>query len=404
MRPSLSIDSKANRRAHVTLGLVLLSVGTMTLQAQDATPPSSTTNEGWERYDWLQSSTAQQPQTALGGTFNASSGQDLKNPDMVLSKGSLWQEKYGVSYLRPLGDSLSLSCETSAVTLSDGANPYQPQNAGPGDDLYREQKVGLQFQPIQALTLRSNLHDSSSESAMSGDSTVTSGFGVSIDGRLPTNAVLTLNLNSDRTGTDMTSPNAVHNTTYDAQLSQPLGKVPLTAVLKGHYEETITPGTPAATTQMPSLEQSLVWKPLQETTLQMGLRQQQYQSYPGITNELNDALFADWSQTLLPTVSWHSYAEVLNSRSLVDDAPASPLASGANGTPQATGPGSNASLTSVLPLSLTDQTLTFSTGPSFKVQKDLSASIEYSSRWDQAPSSGSVAPDQRVSVSLKGSF
>ena len=60
-------------------------------------------------------------------------------------------------------------------------------------------------------------------------------------------------------------------------------------MLKGHYEETGSGGAPA--TSLPSMEQSLVWKPVGETTLQMGLRQQHYQDFPGVTNELNETLF-----------------------------------------------------------------------------------------------------------------
>ena len=119
---------------------------------------------------------------------------------------------------------------------------------------------------------------------------------------------------------------------------------------------------------------------------------------------MNEALFADWSQKVLDNVSWHSYAEVLNSKGLLDQAPGAPISSGANGTPQATTPGSNASPTSSLPLSIEDQTVTFSTGPSVQLQKDISASLEYSNRWDKNPAPGSTGQEQRVSVSLKGTF
>jgi hypothetical protein len=138
--------------------------------------------------------------------------------------------------------------------------------------------------------------------------------------------------------------------------------------------------------------------------LQAGLRQQQYQEYPGVDHELNEALFADWSQKVVDDVTWHSYAEVLNSRGLLDQAPAAPIASGANGTAQATAPGSTASVTSSLPVSIDDQTLTFSTGPSFRLEKDISASVEYSDRWDKNPAPGTTGEEQRVSVSLKGTF
>jgi len=123
-----------------------------------------------------------------------------------------------------------------------------------------------------------------------------------------------------------------------------------------------------------------------------------------LRHQLNEALFADWSQKLVDNVSWHSYAEVLNSRGLLDQAPASAIATGTNGTAQATAPGSNASLTSSLPISIDDQTLTFSTGPSFVLEKDISASVEYSNRWDKNPAPGSIGQEQRVSVSVKGTF
>jgi hypothetical protein len=110
------------------------------------------------------------------------------------------------------------------------------------------------------------------------------------------------------------------------------------------------------------------------------------------------------SQSLAEGLSWHSYAELLNTKGLYDQAPGSPLASGANGTPQATLPGSNAGLTDSMPLSFEDQTLTFSTGPTVQLQKDISASLEYSNRWDKNPAAGSAGNEQRVSVSVKGTF
>ena len=73
-------------------------------------------------------------------------------------------------------------------------------------------------------------------------------------------------------------------------------------------------------------------------------------------------------------------------------------------TPQATTPGSNAGLTSSMPLSFEDQTVTLSTGPTVQLQKDISASLEYSNRWDKNPSAGNTGNEQRVSVSVKGSF
>ena len=61
----------------------------------------------------------------------------MKDPSTVLSTGTLWQEKYDAVYTQRLADTLSLSCETSAVMLSDDS-----------EDLSRGQKAGFQFQPV----------------------------------------------------------------------------------------------------------------------------------------------------------------------------------------------------------------------------------------------------------------
>jgi len=386
MRASFFINSMT--RGFAIFGLAVLLMGSA--RAQD-TIQSGTNPNSWQGYDWLKPAEDQQRQTASGETFHATAGQNVTDPFSVLSTGSLWQEKYGAVYTRRLADTLSLSCETSAVVLSDDS-----------EDLSRIQKVTFQFQPIEQLTLRGDLHDSESDAPLPADSTITGGAGFSAESHLPLNAVLTLGLRSDHTSADAPSGLDAQTNAYDAQIQQPIGQLPLSAILKGHYEGTSTGGAPA--TSLPSVEQSLVWKPLQETTLQMGLRQQQYQEYPGVDHQLNEALFADWSQKVVGDVTWHSYAEVLNSRGLLDQAPAAPLASGANGTPQATTPGTNTNLTSSLPISIDDQTLTFSTGPSFRLEKDISASVEYSNRWDKNPIPGSIGQEQRLSVSLKGTF
>jgi hypothetical protein len=387
MRAGFSINPMTRR--FFLLGFVVFL--TARANAQNVVQTGDISANAWQGYDWLKPAEDQQNQTASGETFHATAGQDVNDPFTVLSTGSLWQEKYGAVDTRQLADTLSLSCETSAVEMD-----------GDSEDLSRGQKVGLQFQPMEQLTLRGNLHDSASDSPVPSASTTTSGAAFSAEGRLPFNSVLTLGVNSDRTDTDIPSGLSAQTNAYDAQITQPIGQLPVSAVLKGHYEGTSIGGAPA--TSLPSLEQSLVWKPLQDTTIQAGLRQQQYQEYPGVDHQLNEALFADWSQKVVDNVSWHSYAEVLNSRGLIDQAPAAPLTSGANGTAQATTPGSSASPTSSLPVSIDDQTLTFSTGPSFKLEKDISANLEYSDRWDKNPAPGSVGQEQRVSVSLKGTF
>jgi hypothetical protein len=382
-----SID--AMTRGFTILGLVVFGPGGV--RAQEAVQVGETSAKSWQSYDWLAPAEDRQREAVSGESFKATAGQDVGDPFAVVATGALLQEKYGVVYTRQLSDTLSLSCQTSSVMMSDDS-----------EDLSRDQKAGFQFQPIEQLTLHADLHDSMIDSPTPSDSTVTSGAAVSAESHLPMNTVLTLGLETDRTSIQAPAGLDAQTNAYDAQWKVPVGSTPLTAVLKGHYEGTSQGG--AAATSLPSLEQSLVWKPAQDTTIQAGLRQQQYQEYPGVDHQLNEALFADWSQKVIDNISWHSYAEVLNSRGLLDQAPAAPIASGSNGTPQATTPLSNASVTSSLPISVDDQTLTFSTGPSFQVQKDISASIEYSDRWDKEPAPGSVGQEQRVSVSLKGTF
>jgi hypothetical protein len=362
---------------------VLMMVGA---RAQEAA--SSSPNATWQGYDWL----SQDSRTAASGETSTSSvSQNLGDPFAAISAGSLWQDKYGSVYTRRLDDTLTLSCEGDAV-LSD--NDAQ--------DLSRGQELGFAFQPCPELTLRGNFHDSETDAAIPSQSVTSTGAALDLESHLPLDAVLTLSLHSDSSYADLPAYDATQTNAYQAQVQQPIGKLPLTAVFEGYYEGSSTGGAPA--TSLPSLEQSLVWKPVQDTTFQAGLRQQQYQEYPGVDHTLNEALFADWSQKIVGNVSWHSYAEVLNSKGLIDQAPASPIASGANGTAQATAPGSNASLTSSLPVSIEDQTLTFSTGPSFRLEQDISASVEYSDRWDKNPAAGSVGQEQRVSISLKGTF
>lgn len=377
-----------------TLGLILLGMVVLMMagaaRAQDGIQPSDTSATAWQRYDWLSAGATPQ-KTAPGETVKTTVSQPTGDPFTVLSNGTLWQERYGAVDTRALGDGVSLSCETSTVELDNSS-----------DDLSRGQKVGLEFAPGQEFILRADLHDSASDSPMPGESTTTSGMALSAESHLPMNAVLTVGMETDYITPDDPSSFASQTNAYDAQWKQPLGSLPLTAQLKGHYEGTSVGG--AEPTSLPSLEQSLEWKPLANTTFQAGLRQQQYQEYPGVDHELNEALFADWQQKVVDDVTWHSYAEVLNSKGLLDQAPAAPIASGANGTPQATAPGSNTSLTSSMPLSIDNQTLTFSTGPSFKLQRDISASVEYSDRWDKNPTAGSAGQEQRVSVSVKGTF
>ena len=337
------------------------------------------------RYDWLKPVELQQAQS-VNGTFSTASGIDLSDPFSVVSSGTLWQDQATVSYSRPIADNLSLNC-SSSTTTQDGS-PDAQGSAVRAETIYK---------PFELVTVRGNVHDSSND--QSPNSPETSGAGASLETHLPLDTVFTAAVNSDHAIADINPGLDVQTNAYDAQVQKPLGKLPVSLVLKGHYVETNTPG--AGATRLPSFEQSLVWKPIADTTLQAGLRQQQYQNFPGITNELNEALFADWSQKIVGDLSWHSYAEMVNSRSTVEIAE---TGAGTNGTPQPTTPSGGTSVASALPVSTTDETVTFSTGPSIKLQQDLSASLQYSSSWDQSPAPGAIGDEQRVSVSLKGTF
>jgi len=351
--------------------------------------------------DWLKQAEDQQRQTASGQVLNATVGRDMANPFTVLSAGSLYQKKYGAVYTQRVDDALSFSYETSGVTLSDGSNPYLPLSNG-SSVLTGGEKAALQFQPASGLTLKGDVHNSTSDASIPANATATSGAALTAEGHLPFNSILTLGLDSDHTtGSEPVLGSAeTHHTAYDAQVQQPLGKIPLTAVFKGHYEATTAAGAPTAS--LPITEQALVWKPVQDTTVKMGLRQQHYQNFPGISSDYNQAVFADWSQKVSNDVTWHSYAEMLDARSNLELAPGVST-SGTNGVPQSTTPG-GPSVSSAVPLIADDKTVTFTTGPSFHLDKDIAASVEYSNRWDPNPVAGAVGQEQRVSFSVKGSF
>ena len=365
-------------------------------KAQEATTGEK---DGWQRYDWLKDAEDKHRQEASGESLKVQTSQDISNPFAVVSGTALDQQKYATVYTRRLADTLSLSFESSSTLLNETSTLAPNDPGGSPDDLALGQKFAVLYQPLEGLKVQTNLHQSASDVSMPGSSTMTTGAGVYVETQLPTKSTLTFGLNSDRTGIDASSVEATEFTAYDVQLQQPIGNLPLTAILKAHYEQIQMPTAP--TGSMPSLEQSLVWKPLAPTTIQTGLRQQQYQEYPGIDNKSNQALFADWSQKITSDLSWRSYAEVVNTKGMVDTAPASATDLSANGT---AAPAKSEGLTNTLPVSLMDQTVTFTTGPSFKLEKDISASVEYSNRWDKTPAVGNVGQEQRVSVSVKGSF
>jgi hypothetical protein len=312
------------------------------------------------------------------------------NPFAVIGSNALWQETKAAAYTQKVTGNISVTGETTAAGIDLPAQDLVLTPSSQG------QRAACQIQPLETVTLSGSVHNATIDGPAS---SATTGAGFAAQGQLPWKSTLSLSL--DHTRTDAAGAAALEADSYAAELHQPLGKVPLTAVVKGGYTETSAGGTTA--TRLPSLDQALVWKAADGTTLQAGLRQQQYQDFPGINNELNEALYADWSQAVLPGVTWHSYAEMLNTRETQDATPYV-ATSGTNGTAQSTAPGGGPGLGSVVPVSITNDTLTFSTGPSFNIEKDISASIEYSSRWDQAEVPGAVGSEQRVSVSLKGTF
>jgi hypothetical protein len=357
----------------------------LALAGSAAALADNTTDARILQYDWLQP-VEQQQQAARYGTFTAATGENLGDPFAVLSSGSLWQDKQSVTYSHAVTDDLSLKCSSSAVTED-----------GTPDQLGSQVRAESTYQVAGGVTVSGNVHDSDDDQIAGSQTT---GAGASVQTHLPLDTIFTAAVNNDQTRPTNEPGLATESNGYDAQVQKPLGKLPLSLVLKSHYVETTAPG--AAATRMPSLEQSLVWKPADATVLQAGLRQEQYQTIPGIDNELNEALFADWSQKMLgDSFSWHSYAEMINTRSTVEIAADG---AGANGTPQPTVPQGGTSLGSSLPVTTSDEKVTFSTGPSVQLNSDVIASLQYSSSWDQSPAAGAAGQEQRVSVSLKGSF
>ena len=374
-------------RLMMPLAVAALALASLPAAAQDATTAGDNASAR-ALQGWLQTDPASQ--AAPGESFKTVTATVAPDPFAVLTSGALWEETYGEMYTRDLGDAFSLSCLSSDTVFEEDES-----------DMAHTEQMGLVFAPAPLFNMSGNFHGSATDSPVPNDGTTTSGAGLVAESHLPWDTVLHVGLNFDHTMADMPEAIATETTTYNAQIEQPVsGK--LSAVLKGQFQGTTVGGAPAG--NLPTLEQSLVWKPVTNTTVQMGLRQQQYQEFPGIDHQLNEALFADLSEKVIDNVSWHSYAELLNTKGLYTDAPGSPIASGANGTPQATTPASNTSLAGSMPLSFEDQTVTLSTGPTVQLQKDISASLEYSNRWDKNPAVGAPANEQRVSVSVKGSF
>ena len=78
------------------LGAAFIACGTPAAAQQATTPaPQSAPDDGWQRYDWLNSSDNAKDKSAVEGTVKTSDGQDIKDPFSVLTTGALWQEKSG---------------------------------------------------------------------------------------------------------------------------------------------------------------------------------------------------------------------------------------------------------------------------------------------------------------------
>ena len=180
---------------------------------------------------------------------------DLKDPFAVVPRPARFgKDKQSTVYSRPLIDQLAVSCATSRIT-QDGAPNV----------LARDAMVSTAYKPVDALTLQGTVHNSSSDPGLA--PVTTSGAGGAAEAHLPLGSIVNLAATSDQTRS--ANPGLdVDTTAYDAQLQKPVGKLPLTLVLKGRDVETAAPGT--GTTRLPSLEQSLVWKPADDTTLQAG--------------------------------------------------------------------------------------------------------------------------------------
>ena len=253
---SIMIPSPASRtRERVLLSFALALLGT-SLRAQD-TDASLGSSTGWERYDWLKAGDSSTEPT--GGQLTATTSQDLgTDPFAVVTNGSIWQEKYGATYIQPVTGALAFSYESDAVTLNqDGTGSTTPTDGTPGD-LSHAQKAAMQFQPLPQVKLTGNVHDMDDEMGPPNAAMNTRGTGVTAETQLPLNSTLTLGASSDDTATGQVGVVTTSDNSYDAQIKQPLGKLPLTAVFKSHYEETTSEGT--VQTRLPSIEQSLVWE------------------------------------------------------------------------------------------------------------------------------------------------
>ena len=202
-------------------------------RAQDSVTQPDSTATSWQRYDWL-APTANAQSTSPDGKIQATESRDVHDPFKAVATGSLNKEKYGAVYTRQMADMLTLSCEANAIVVSDDAQ-----------ELSNGQKVGVQFQPMPQLTLRCDVHGVGRRCArMPADSTTTTGaacFGGEASAAQQRDADGRREFGPHRRRCPH-RPRLGRPTAYDVQYQQPLGKLPLSAVLKGHYEGTSTGG------------------------------------------------------------------------------------------------------------------------------------------------------------------
>jgi len=211
-------------------------------------------------------------------------------------------------------DPLSLSCETSAVVLSDDS-----------EDAFTRSESRLSVSTDGAnLTLRGDLHESMSDAPLPGQ----------LDHqRAAAHSPPRATCRSTRSLPWASIPTARPPMCLQASETQPTlttrksssrsancrSRPSSRAITRGDIDERRSRNEPALTGAIARLE-----KPLQDTMCRWELRPA---TIPGISRRrpsTQRSALCDWSQIIVDAFSWHSYAEVLNSHGLLDQAPAAP--------------------------------------------------------------------------------
>jgi hypothetical protein len=183
------------------------------------------------------------------------------------------------------------------------------------------------------------------------------------------------------------------------ELRQPISDLPVAAVITGKYSDTTDPADhDFLQGQSPSMEQALEWKAKDDTLVKLGFREMGYANMQALTTQKSQGMFAHLSQNLLPDFAWNSDVEFSRSRqdTLLPE------------TPEGGDPTSLAG--TVVPPTATitpfqEESMWLKMGPSFKLPNDISASLEFSNKWDTNITPGMKSgSEQRVSMSFKGTF